>query len=177
MAEVNDFELLTEYAKRVSESAFTTLTQRYVHLVYSAALRQVQNPHLAEEVTQAVFINLAKKTHTFRQGVVLSGWLLRATRYKASNLLISQSRRLHREQQAAQMETTPSESPWEQIAPFLDEAMAHLVRKTETRSLSDFLSKSRSKKWGWSWASMKTRLANGFPGPWTNYAGSSSSVG
>ncbi|MDB6033278.1 MAG: regulator of chromosome condensation [Verrucomicrobiales bacterium] len=129
MAEADDFELLTDYANRGSESAFTILTKRYIHLVYSAALRQVHNPHLAEEVTQAVFIILVKKAHTFRHGVILSGWLLRATRFTASNLLTSQSRRLQREQQAAHMEPAASESAWEQIAPFLDAAMAQLGDK------------------------------------------------
>ena len=127
MVEMDDFDLLVEYGGRGSEAAFAALTERYVRLVYSAALRQVRDPHQAEEVTQVVFVLLARKAHTFRKGVILSAWLLRATRFTCANLLVSQYRRIWREQQAVQMQSTPDDhSSWEHIAPLLDEAMFRL---------------------------------------------------
>jgi DNA-directed RNA polymerase specialized sigma24 family protein len=47
--------------------------------VYHAALRQLGNPHNAEEATQAVFIGLAQKAGKIPRNAVLSGWLFRAT--------------------------------------------------------------------------------------------------
>ena len=124
---MDDFALLAEYGSRGSESAFAALTERYVRLVYCAALRQVRDPHQAEEVTQVVFVLLARKAHAFRKGVILSAWLLRATRFTSTNLLVSQYRRIRREQEAVQMQTTSADdSSWEQIAPLLDEAMSRL---------------------------------------------------
>ena len=61
MQTTDDLKLLREYAINHSESAFETVVSRHVRLVYSAALRQTHDPHLAEEVTQVVFTILAKK--------------------------------------------------------------------------------------------------------------------
>ena len=61
MQAMDDMALLREYAARNSEAAFEELVTRRIGFVYSAALRQVRDPHLAEEITQAVFIILAQK--------------------------------------------------------------------------------------------------------------------
>ena len=49
---MDDAELLARYARSGDEEAFTELVRRSLPLVYSAALRQVRRPELAEEVAQ-----------------------------------------------------------------------------------------------------------------------------
>jgi len=44
-----DLELLRNYARNKCEESFTALVNRHLNLVYSAALRQVRSPQLAEE--------------------------------------------------------------------------------------------------------------------------------
>src|SRR5215472_16984784 len=81
---MNDRELLQRYATGRCEAAFTELVKRYVDLVYSAALRQVGgDAHLAEDVAQAVFIDLARKAASLPQRAVLAGWFYTGTRSAA----------------------------------------------------------------------------------------------
>ena len=90
---MDDLALLREYAERHSEAAFTELVSRRVGFVYSAALRQVGDPQLAEEVTQAVFIILAQKAAKISDRTVLTGWLFKTTRFTALARLRSAARR------------------------------------------------------------------------------------
>lgn len=123
---MEDVDLLWEYAEAKSEAAFHILVKRYVPLVYSAAIRQVVEPAVAEDVTQAVFIILARKASNISKGTVLPAWLYQTTHYIAAKVLRSEQRRRRREQEAVRMQSLDLSSPWEQIAPFLDEAMAQL---------------------------------------------------
>jgi RNA polymerase sigma factor (sigma-70 family) len=123
----DDLQLLRTYAENGSEDAFAAIVQRHLGLVYSAALRQVRDPHLAEEIAQAVFVILARKAGSLRDGTILSGWLFRTTRFAAARAMRGEQRRQHREHEAALMESSASEPAWEEVAPVLDDAIADLA--------------------------------------------------
>src|SRR5260221_880397 len=128
MQELDDSVLLREYVERDSEEAFATLVARHVNKVYSVALRHARNPHHAEEITQVVFVILARKSRQLGKRVILSGWLCRTARLSAVTFVRSEIRRTRREQEA-HMQNLLNESEsevWPQIAPLLDAAMAGL---------------------------------------------------
>lgn len=121
--------LLREYAASQSERAFAALVARHVHLVYSAALRQLRDAHQADDVTQAVFLVLARKAATLNDRTILSGWLYRTTLYACADVRKHERRRQRREQEAimeAMIDRQETHAAWVQLAPVLDEAMARL---------------------------------------------------
>jgi RNA polymerase sigma factor (sigma-70 family) len=142
---MNDWELIQAYCRDGSESAFTALVNRHVDFVHCAALRQVRDPSLAQDISQAVFLLLARKAGSLRQGTVLVSWLFRSTRFIATRALRSNYRRQRRELEAATMnpQTTASESDheWEIVAPVLDEALAALSQKDRDVVLLRFISR------------------------------------
>jgi len=128
MHELDDSNLLRQYAEHNSEPAFAALVARHVDKVYSVALRHTRNAHAAEEITQAVFVILAKKSGLLGAKVILAGWLYETARLTALTHIRREIRRTRREQEAhMQSALNENESEaWPHIAPLLDDAMAKL---------------------------------------------------
>ena len=124
----SDNDLLREFVERQSERAFTELVERHIGLVYSSAVRIVREPALAEDVVQAVFVQLARKASTLRTGDALPGWLYRVTRCQAANALRAECTRRKHETEAMNMRPDENETAqvWESIAPQLEEAIGSL---------------------------------------------------
>ncbi|MGD0412653.1 MAG: TIGR03435 family protein [Verrucomicrobiota bacterium] len=129
----DDMELVRQYARDHSEEAFAALVSRHVNLVYSVALHQLRDVSLAEEVTQAVFVILARKAGSLGPRTILSAWLCRTAQYAAANALRTERRRQYREQESYMQSMSngrePETSPWLDIAPLLNIAMAELGEK------------------------------------------------
>ena len=123
----SDLELLQDYARNRSEESFTALVNRHLNLVYSAALRQVRSPQLAEEVAQAVFMDLAQNAGKLRPDTILTAWLYLVTRRTAIDVVRRESRRQLREQIASEMNAmNATATDWMHVEPLLDDAMAAL---------------------------------------------------
>ena len=125
---MTDQELLRDYARNGSEPAFTELVRRHVDLVYSAAARIARDSTLAQDITQNVFIALAKSAKNLARHPVLAGWLHQTTRNIGANTIRSAARRQAYEQEAATMNELliANDDSWEDLAPQLDEALVNL---------------------------------------------------
>jgi len=123
----SDLDLLRQFARENSQDAFAEIVQRHLDLVYSAALRQVRSPQLAEEIAQSVFADLARVAATPSSPGTLTPWLYAVARRAAIDVIRKESRRQLREQIAAEMNNmNATANDWTQIAPLLDDAMAAL---------------------------------------------------
>ena len=80
---------LTLYARQRCEEAFGQLVARHIDLVYSTALRQVRDVHLAQDVTQDVFILLARRCRSMDERIVLPVWLYKAACLESRNAIKS----------------------------------------------------------------------------------------
>ena len=133
---MSDAELLRRYVRGGSGDAFAELVRRHIDLVYSVALRQVRDGHLAEDVAQAVFLILSQKARAGRldPNTVLAGWLFHTTRYVAANAVKREVRRRKREEARMRDDalirspgTDPAAVDWDQeVAPVLDRALTKL---------------------------------------------------
>jgi RNA polymerase sigma factor (sigma-70 family) len=128
-----DAALLSQFCQDRCGRSFQSLVTRHVGWVASLVRRQVGDAHLAEDVTQAVFIILARKAHTIPRDTPLSAWLFRVARYASRDAVKRQVRHRKRMQQVMEMrrdavlagDPEPI-SPADALGPELDEAIACL---------------------------------------------------
>jgi RNA polymerase sigma factor (sigma-70 family) len=132
-----DSQLLRHYAESRSEDAFAELVRRYVNLVYSAALRQVGgDAHLAQDVAQTVFTDLARKAASLSKRETLTGWLYTSTHFAAAKIVRGESRRRDREEKFMRepINEPAPDADWQKLRPVLDEAM-HGLKETDREAV------------------------------------------
>jgi RNA polymerase sigma factor (sigma-70 family) len=140
----DDAALLRCYAEEGSEDAFTELVRRHVDLVYGAAFRRTGgDSHRAADVSQQVFVTLARNARRLSRHAVLAAWLHTATRNAAINLMISEQRRRSRESEALALDAPTAggaaAADWERLRPELDKAIDELAEQDRVAVVLRFL--------------------------------------
>jgi RNA polymerase sigma factor (sigma-70 family) len=160
MQNCDDQELLRLCGTKRSDEAFSILVSRHLDFVYSSALRQVRDQHLAKDVAQSVFLLLVKKSRTLHRDTILTGWLYRTTRFVVSDTLRAENRRRAREHAAMQppisepynrhtgQHAISHEPRWEEIEPLLDDAIATLNEQDRDLVLLRYFEKQSLKEVG-----------------------------
>ena len=128
----NDTTLLQTFVAEHSDTAFRALVELRIDFVHAAALRQVGgDAHLAREVTQNVFLDLARKARTLAGRPNLTGWLYTSTRFAAAKARRSRGRRMNYETKAHAMHEilssgSASAIEWNELRPVIDDALGGL---------------------------------------------------
>jgi RNA polymerase sigma factor (sigma-70 family) len=126
-----DCDLLRQYADQRDEAAFAEVVRRHLNWVYTVALRALNgNATLAEDVTQAVFTDLARKAGPLRRHTTVAGWLHTSVRFAAAKAIRDDAcRRTHEHEASAMHEPTlphPPNAAHAELRPLLDEAVGQL---------------------------------------------------
>jgi RNA polymerase sigma factor (sigma-70 family) len=122
-----DKDLLRQYACDHAQDAFAELVRRHIDLVYGSAFRRLGgDAHLASDVTQSVFTDLARKAETLSERDGLAGWLYTAAKHASAQVVRAEERRRKREEVACSMEEINRDDTWTKLRPVVDEAMDQL---------------------------------------------------
>lgn len=141
---LSDTQLLRAFAEAGDETAFAELVRRRIDFVYGSALRQVGgDAHRASDVTQEVFVTLARKASSLTSHPALLGWLCTTTRFAAIDTVRSEQARKAREQEAIAMETThhEPEPDWSRLHAVLDDALIELPERDREAVLARYFDK------------------------------------
>jgi RNA polymerase sigma factor (sigma-70 family) len=138
----DDPDLLRRYVDERAEDAFAEIVRRHIGLVYHAALRQTGDVSLAEEVTQVVFADLARKAGGLAERSSITGWLFTSARFAATKAKRGERRRQARDQEIFAMheftQGSTAAADWERLRPVIDEALHALDERDREAVLLRF---------------------------------------
>lgn len=81
-------EMLVKLLKASDEKAFKTIYERYWKSIYLTALKKLRSAHLAEELTQSLFVNIWERRE--QSSIInISSYLSSAIKYKIINYIES----------------------------------------------------------------------------------------
>ncbi len=144
---MTDHELIGQYRtgdESARHAAFAELVSRHSRWMYSSACRLVGDPHTAEDVVQAAFIVLAKKANAVPTHIQLAVWLGGVVRFAALRAKRDVARRRQHEMNAVlnaprgEASESADEAAWNEIAPYLDQAVGRLRQSDQEAVLLRF---------------------------------------
>lgn len=136
-SELPDAELVLQ-AKAGDLAAFEQLVSRHERKIYTLALRILQNPHDAEDVTQQAFLSALENLAGFRGDASFATWLNRIATFAALKVI---RKRQGLDTVSLEAATEPAEDsetiPHPEFIADWKQSPEQLVRRNETRRLLD----------------------------------------
>ncbi len=145
---MNDTQLIRQYAEDGDQAAFEELVKRYVDVAYSAAMIRLGHDDLARDACQTTFLALAKKAPKLSPDINIGGWIYSTARNTARKIQRTEIRRIRREQNYVnQMIIQPiNDDDWSRLAADIHDALdtlkawerdAIILRFFQKKSLSE----------------------------------------
>jgi RNA polymerase sigma factor (sigma-70 family) len=166
-ADLNDRQLLEQFAGSRDEAAFTALVQRYGPQVLGVCRRMLGNDHDADDVFQATFLVLAAKAGSIGWRESISSWLYNVAYHLAAKTRRGAIRRRQHELRAAKMaaKKTASCPDGGELHAILDDELQQLPEKYRMPLLLCYLqSQTReeaARQLGWTEIEVKGRMQRG----------------
>jgi RNA polymerase sigma factor (sigma-70 family) len=108
---MTDHDLLQQYTQGQSNDAMCELVRRHIDMVHATARRELGDAHLADDVTQAVFLVLMRRAAKISSSVPIGGWLFKTTMYAVANIRRGVARREAHEREAREMKAPDTQQP------------------------------------------------------------------
>jgi RNA polymerase sigma factor (sigma-70 family) len=164
--EISDRQLLDRFVAEQDESAFVALVQRYSRSVWGVCRRLLFREQDAEDAFQAVFLVLARKAGSIRDGEAVGSWLYGVayrTALKARQLASKRSA-LEKKAGVAKEEPSPvSEAAWRELQRQLDEELQALPEKYKAPfvlcCLEGMSRADAARELGWKEGTLSSRLS------------------
>lgn len=125
---MNDTQLIRQYAKDGDHAAFEELVKRYVDVAYAAAMIRLGRDDLARDACQTTFLALAEKAAKLSPDINLGGWIYSTARNTARKIQRTEIRRMQREQTYVDHMKTQSinDADWSRLGPDIHDALDRL---------------------------------------------------
>src|SRR5580658_5755736 len=134
-----DLSLLRRFTETGDRDAFAEIVRRYAGVVYAASLRILSDEARAQDVSQETFFRLMQRPKLVTQS--LGGWLHRAATHLAIDAKRSEVSRRNREKTywMAREAEGGHEPKWEEVSPYVDQALNELPEPMRTLLVRHFL--------------------------------------
>jgi RNA polymerase sigma factor (sigma-70 family) len=140
-AQESDLLLLRQFTDTGDPQIFAEIVRRYAGVVYSASHRILNDEARAQDVSQETFFRLMRQPKLVTHS--LGGWLHRSATHLAIDAKRSESSRRQREKTYwvnKENEARSNREPkWEEISPYVDQALIELPEPTRTLLVRHFL--------------------------------------
>ena len=127
--DTSDRTALQQWIRHRDAEAFKRITSRHAGMVYTTARRILGNPAEAEEVCQECFELLCQATTGVLRVNSLGAWLHGVATNRSLQRIRSERRRREREKRFSKEYRSNTEIRWDDIYPYVDEAIEQLGKR------------------------------------------------